>query len=284
MGLGTDTAGSIRVPASYQGLWGLRTTHGAVSREGLVPLAPRYDTVGWLARDAATLLDVACVGLAGATQRAGAGRLAVVDLWSAGLDAPVAETFRRTVDTLTAAGFDVDPVAVDVGDLGDLYEAFRVTQAYEAWQQHGAWVTAHPGALGTEVAARFAAAARVTAAEAAAADRVVADARTRIEDRAEGRVLLLPSASSPAPDAAAPASVVEASRAATLRLTCLAGITGRPAVSAPVMTVDGGPVGLSLVGTRDGDLATLALAHQVAAALRPIRHDEPVTAPARTTP
>ncbi|GMA24532.1 hypothetical protein GCM10025864_22910 [Luteimicrobium album] len=255
-----------------------------MSREGLVPLAPRYDTVGWLARDAATLLDVACVGLAGATQRAGAGRLAVVDLWSAGLDAPVAETFRRTVDTLTAAGFDVDPVAVDVGDLGDLYEAFRVTQAYEAWQQHGAWVTAHPGALGTEVAARFAAAARVTAAEAAAADRVVADARTRIEDRAEGRVLLLPSASSPAPDAAAPASVVEASRAATLRLTCLAGITGRPAVSAPVMTVDGGPVGLSLVGTRDGDLATLALAHQVAAALRPIRHDEPVTAPARTTP
>ena len=44
IGLGTDTAGSIRVPASYQGLWGLRTTHGAVSLEGVAPLAPRYDT------------------------------------------------------------------------------------------------------------------------------------------------------------------------------------------------------------------------------------------------
>jgi len=107
----------------------------------------------------------------------------------------------------------------------------------------------------------------------------------RIEERAEGRVLLLPSASSPAPDATAPTAVVEASRAATLRLTCLAGITGRPAVSAPVTTVDGAPVGLGLVGTRDGDLATLALAQQVAAALRPSRRGETVTArPDRTAP
>jgi len=274
VGLATDTAGSIRVPASYQGLWGLRTTHGAVPRDGLVPLAPRYDTVGWLARDAATLLDVACVGLAGAPQRAGAGRLAVVDLWSAGLEEPVAAAFRDAVAALGPAGFDVDPVAVDVGDLGELYEAFRVTQAFEAWQQHGAWVEAHPGALGTEVAARFAAASRVTADEAAAADRAVTEACDRIEDRAAGRVLLLPSTSSPAPDAAAPSAVVEASRAATLRLTCVAGITGRPAVSAPVLTVDGAPVGLGLVGARDGDLATLALARQVAAALRPARREE----------
>lgn len=285
VGLATDTAGSIRVPASYQGLWGLRTTHGAVPRAGLVPLAPRYDTVGWLARDAAVLLDVATVGLADAPQRPGAGRLAVVDLGSAELDEPVAAAFRGAVEALRAAGFDVDPVAVDVGDLGALYQAFRVTQAHEAWQQHGAWVEAHPGALGAEVAARFAAAARVTDDEAAAADRAVVRARTRIEERAEGRVLLLPSASSPAPDAAAPDAVVEASRAATLRLTCVAGITGRPAVSAPVLTVDGAPVGLGLVGARHGDLATLALARQVAAALRPSRGEEPVTArPDRTAP
>ncbi|MGC5167392.1 AtzH-like domain-containing protein [Luteimicrobium sp. DT211] len=268
VGLATDTAGSVRVPASYQGLWGLRTTHGAVPRDGLVPLAPSYDTVGWLARDAATLLDAACVGLAGAPQRAGAGRLAVVDLASAGLGGPVADVFARTVDALVAAGVEVDGT-VDVGDLRDLYEAFRVTQAAEAWRQHGAWITAHPGALGADVAARFATASRITADESAGAAAEVAAARARIEARAGGRVLLLPSASSTAPEATAPTAEVEASRAATLRLTCLAGITGRPAVSAPVMTVDGAPLGLGLVGERDGDLATLALARQVAAVLRP---------------
>ena len=55
VGLASDTAGSIRVPASYQGLWGLRTTHGLVPRQGMVPLAPSFDTVGWLTRDGATL-------------------------------------------------------------------------------------------------------------------------------------------------------------------------------------------------------------------------------------
>ena len=53
--LGTDTAGSVRVPASYCGVFGFRPTHGAVSMFGCVPLAPSFDTLGWFARDAATL-------------------------------------------------------------------------------------------------------------------------------------------------------------------------------------------------------------------------------------
>lgn len=59
VGLASDTAGSIRVPASYQGLWGLRTTHNLVPRQGMLPLSQTFDTVGWLTRDAATLERVA---------------------------------------------------------------------------------------------------------------------------------------------------------------------------------------------------------------------------------
>ena len=58
IGLATDTAGSVRVPASYQGLWGLRTTHGLVPRQGLLPLAQSFDTIGWLTRDGETLQRV----------------------------------------------------------------------------------------------------------------------------------------------------------------------------------------------------------------------------------
>ncbi len=58
IGLGTDTGGSIRVPAAYQGVWGIRTTHGAVDRGGLLPLAPTFDTVGWFARTPALLAAV----------------------------------------------------------------------------------------------------------------------------------------------------------------------------------------------------------------------------------
>ena len=49
--LGTDTGGSVRVPASYCGIFGFRPTHGRVSNAGVVPLAPSFDTVGWFARD-----------------------------------------------------------------------------------------------------------------------------------------------------------------------------------------------------------------------------------------
>jgi Asp-tRNA(Asn)/Glu-tRNA(Gln) amidotransferase A subunit family amidase len=61
IGLGTDTAGSIRVPAAVCGLFGLRPTYGAVPADGVLPLAPSFDTVGWLTADAALLAAVGSV-------------------------------------------------------------------------------------------------------------------------------------------------------------------------------------------------------------------------------
>ena len=63
--LGTDTAGSVRIPASYCGIYGLRPTHGRISAEGVLPLSPSYDTVGWFARDADMLARVGDVLLNG---------------------------------------------------------------------------------------------------------------------------------------------------------------------------------------------------------------------------
>src|SRR5271157_4147240 len=56
--LGTDTGGSIRVPASFCGLYGIRTSYGRISTSGVMAMAPSFDTVGWLARDAVTLRRV----------------------------------------------------------------------------------------------------------------------------------------------------------------------------------------------------------------------------------
>jgi Asp-tRNA(Asn)/Glu-tRNA(Gln) amidotransferase A subunit family amidase len=266
IGLGTDTGGSIRVPASYQGLWGLRTTHGAVPADGVLPLAPSYDTVGWLTRDAATLAEVARVGLATAPQHAGDVRFALLDVHTARLPEELEKRFRHTVDAVIGAGFEVTEV-VDPGDLADLAELYRVTQAHEAWLSHGEWVRAHPGALGPDIAARFEAAAGISAAQAAEARLAVAAFRDRLEAQLEGFVLLLPAAACAAPAADAPPAELEAVRAATMRLTCIAGLTGRPALSAPLMRVSGGPVGLSLIGARNTDIALVELAASVADAL-----------------
>ncbi|HEY0374318.1 MAG TPA: amidase family protein, partial [Amnibacterium sp.] len=147
VGLATDTGGSIRVPASYQGLWGLRTTHGRVPRDGLLALAPSFDTVGWLTRDAATLAAAwsatrpVAVGEDVAVAPALAVDAAVLDR----LDEPVAAALRSAVDRLAAAGRPVEQV--DLGDLDRLAAAFRTVQAFEAWQVHGPWLLAHPDAV-----------------------------------------------------------------------------------------------------------------------------------------
>ena len=249
IGLGTDTAGSIRVPASYQGLWGLRTTHGSVSTEGLLPLAPDFDTVGLLTRDPGLLARAAEV-LVGKTSTA----------LGAVVTDPVVTALAQPDVAAVVGGFadvrEARRVALGI-DLDAAYEAFRVHQAYQAWQTHGAWITAHPGAVVGAAGERFAIASRVTAAEDAAAVTALAGFRTALDDALGDQVLVLPSASSVALSLTSPPAEVDAIRATTLRLTCIAGITGRPALSIPGAQMGGAPTGICLVGPRFSDLPLL---------------------------
>jgi Asp-tRNA(Asn)/Glu-tRNA(Gln) amidotransferase A subunit family amidase len=287
IGLGTDTAGSIRVPASYQGLVGLRTTHGAVSAEGVLELARSFDTVGWLTRDVATSAAVARVLLGdaggdgdgdgdGASGAGGDGdgsadgtgpvvlrrtvRLPEVEALAG---AEVREAFDSTLQALA------DAAGLPPAETEDLprellerwFEAFRTIQAREAWQAHGAWIEAHPGALGPDVAARFALAAKVSEQQAEGAREVAARARERLRDWLSGSVLVIPSASGPAPSRTATGPQIEAERAATLRMTCLAGLAGAPALSLPLLRLpDGRPAGVCLIGAPGTDRGLLALA------------------------
>jgi Asp-tRNA(Asn)/Glu-tRNA(Gln) amidotransferase A subunit family amidase len=260
LGLGTDTAGSLRVPSSYQGLWGLRTTHGSVPRDGLVPLAQSFDTVGWIARSASVL-----AAAAGASIRAGAdadvdvdvddGTLLVCDALLDVVEPATAEAFRGWLAATRR------PVRrIDLPPPDDLAETLRIIQAAEAWRNHGPWVDAHPGALGDDVAARFAAAATITAEHEARARERLDRLRTRVREAIGPGVLALPTVPGPAPLRTATGDVVQRTRLATLRMTAVAGIGGLPAVSAPFLRVADAPVGVCLIGPAGSDRAIVALA------------------------
>ena len=261
IGLGTDTGGSIRVPASYQGLWGLRTTHGAVSVDGLLALAPSFDTVGWLTRTAPTLRAAAAASLRGPEVRV-EPKFVVVPALSAVIEPELRPAFHAGLELLPAGSIEI----VDLGDLDELVETFRTVQASEAWATHGEWITAHPGALGADVAARFAWAASITSQREAEARVAWSRLRIRLEETLGDRVLVLPAASSVAPSATADAMAIERMRAATLQLTCIAGLTGRPALAAPLLSVPiagqftPAPVGMCFVGPRGTDLSLIDLA------------------------
>jgi len=256
IGLGTDTAGSIRVPASWQGLWGLRSTHGAVSRDGLLPLAPSFDAVGWLTREPDLLERVVRASIGDGGQAAGEFVVCreLVEL----ADAEVRNAFTTKISRLIS-----EPREMKLPDMQATFAAFRTVQGAEAWRTHGAWLSEHPDVLGADISARFAWASTITPDEEGKARKALADVRARVETVLGDRVLLLPATPTPGPLRTADAASLDAMRTATITLTCLAAITGRPALSAPLLEVEGAPVGLSLLGPRGSEIDLVARAGHV---------------------
>lgn len=256
IGLGADTAGSIRVPAAFQGLHGLRTTHGSVSAAGVLPLAPSLDTIGWMTRDALTLARVTEAVFAGGPTRP-LDHIAVSAGLIAAADREVGDAIWGFVDgrMLGLPRRDIDH---DL-PLDHWRRAMATVLGYEAWQHHGEWITSHPGSLGAEIAGRFMSAQRITPEEYAAAVAEMASARTAIRALVGDDVLVVPSASSVPPRRDTPGAYA-AARIATHNLTCLASLAGLPAVSLPLRTAAGLPVGVSLIGPPHSDRALVALA------------------------
>ncbi|UFU07037.1 AtzH-like domain-containing protein [Ruania halotolerans] len=254
IGLGTDTAGSIRVPAAYCGLYGLRTTHDAVPRDGLVGLATSFDTAGLLTRD----LDMLRTAARALVPPAPAA-LTAVAVAPALFDLADEETRLATLAAVRALDHPVHTAAIDPDALDTWFAAFRTVQQAEAWELHGDFVTAHADTLEPAVRERFRAGATTDPADVSAARRTLTDARDRLLDLLDGAALALPTTSAPAPRRDADATEIAHTRAGTLRLTCLASLAGLPQVSAPLPRVGPLPAGLGLIGPPGADLALLDL-------------------------
>ncbi|MFE0089900.1 amidase [Streptomyces sp. NPDC058991] len=269
-GLGSDTAGSIRVPSSYCGLYGLRPTHGAVPTSGMLPLAPSFDTVAWVARDGQTLARIGDVLLPpsdGTGAEGALSRALVADSLTALAGPGVREAFPRAVTDLAGkTGLRLERLPSPGVDPIALATAFATAQGAEAWECDGAWVSAHPGVLGPGVAARFTRASRITPESRKAAKRMVRRARGALRELlAPDTLLLLPAAHGPAPLATEPLERMSVVRSETFRLTCLASAAGLPCLVLPGMSVSGLPVGLAVIGGQGTDRRLLELSRAFAA-------------------
>ena len=267
--LGSDTGGSVRVPASYTGVFGMRPTWGAVSLQGARPLAPSFDTAGWLAGDAATLAAVGAVLLPPAPLHLSGSRFLVCrDAFelaqpaaAAALIAALRRLHQRHSMQMVPGGIHAGPTAAE-GGLGAWLAAFRTIQMAEAWAQHGGWITATNPRLGPGIADRFAAASAVRPEDVAQASRVreaACEAMSKL--LRDGTVLIVPSAPGPAPLLATPAAELDAFRTRTLTLTSIAGLAGLPQVSIPLgrNEQDGAPIGLGLIAAAGEDRRLLRI-------------------------
>jgi Asp-tRNA(Asn)/Glu-tRNA(Gln) amidotransferase A subunit family amidase len=268
-GLGTDTSGSIRVPAALCGVAGLRPTFGRISRRGALALAPSYDVVGPLARTVADLRllfgalldgDGAGMGAGGApreAQGAGEGAYAprrvvlVENLLDANIcEAGIAAAVRDAAGALAGDGVQVESIAI--AELDDALAVHRDVQVPEAADSvHALGVP--EAELGPEVRERVRSAHEIGAERHAKAleDRArIAAAIERALPR--GTALLAPGSAIPAPSRDADQWRLGSGRVRPLRdalLACSVPLTQAPGpvLSVPLGLLDGLPVGAQLL-------------------------------------
>ncbi len=265
--LGTDTGGSVRVPASFCGLYGIRPTHGRLDLTGMLPQAPTSDTTGWFARDADTFARVSQVMLGEPIGGGMPARLVIaVDAFGFA-DADTSAALRPMVARLSALVKDVREDVLAPPGLSAWARAQRMLQPYEAWLTFKEWIERDNPRLQYSVARALALASTIPESDRQWAALLRDEARARLRWLLPpGTILCMPTTPFPAPRKGLPLTTIEPLRA---RIHCLAahgGLAGMPQVTLPGAHAGGLPVGLSILGAPDSDAMLVAVANAMEAA------------------
>lgn len=255
--LGTDCGGSVRLPASYGGIFGIRTSQGLIPADGIVPLAASFDAVGWFARAAEMMRRVGDVLLPPSAPWAPKTLLIAADAF-ASVDPAIVRALQQGIDKTKAVFKNVRDVKVYSGNSSEWSALFRILQGDEIREFHSDWIDRHQPAFGPGIRERFQWTRTIDPNE-------VAKAKPKRETVAQHMaqllgddcLLCLPTAPGIAPKLNTAPEELEAFRARAFALLAIAGLARLPQISLPVGTLHDCPIGLSLIGPRSGDRGLL---------------------------
>ena len=257
--IGSDTGGSVRGPASFCGIYGIRPTHGRISLEGVCALAPGFDTCGWFARDADMMARVGEVLLGGKVAKP--GRLLLAQDAFALVMPDAVQALQSALERVTRVLGQAEPVTVSAEGLSAWFDVFRVLQFAEIWDTHRDWVTREKPKFGPVIGHRFEVVAKSDPAEVARMvpkrEAIAAQLDQLLADNA---ILLLPTVPDIAPLKNSTPEQTTAFRERAMGMLCISGLGRLPQVSLPLATVQGYPLGLSLTAAQGNDEMLLAVA------------------------
>ena len=266
--LGSDTGGSVRVPSSFCGLYGLRPSHGRIPLDGMLLQAPSFDTIGWFARDAETFARVGSVILPPGNETPRPQRLVIAeDAWDLA-ESGTRRALEPVLEKIGALFASSATVRLSPTSLEEWSGHQQVLQSREAWESARDWIDQVNPTFSFEVSDRYVLARSISDEQIIIAqsgrDAVIA----RMNEVFDGGdvVMCLPTTVSPAPLLGQRVSERHTLRLRNSALTSIAGNTGRPQISLPLAEVDGLPVGLSLLGDYGADERLIELAREIAAA------------------
>ncbi|MFD2181067.1 amidase [Rhodoplanes azumiensis] len=252
--IGTDTAGSVRVPSSFCGLYGIRTTHGRVPVAGMLPQAPSFDTVGWMADDAEIFARVSAVLLESSIEAARPKRIVLAEDALAVAEPATAAAVEAALTKAFGGETVIERVTLSPAGLAAWSAHQAALQGREAWTTFGDWIDSTNPRFSFEVADNFLRGIKASPEELSAARETREQVRERVHTLiADGSLIALPTTPFPAPLAGQKRSTMWGLRTGIIALTAVSGMAGTPQVTMPFASVDGLPVGLSLIGAPGAD-------------------------------
>lgn len=254
--LGTDTAGSVRAPASYCGLFGIRFTHGLVSSEGIVPLSKSFDCPGVLAKKPVAFTKV-CEEIL-SNRMTGIGvpkKLVILDDAFDLVPDPTRSLFNDEIKKLSLKFSSCEHARFEVDIWSMLPDTFRGVQSYEAWRDLGTWISEHDAGFGPGVEERFEIARNSKWSFYEKSKKEQFKLAERVSEKFdEDTVLCIPTMPDVAPLKDQAEEELEVFRLHSLKLLTFASLTGRPQITFPVSQQETAPLGLSLIGFRGADI------------------------------
>ena len=262
--IGSDTGGSIRAPASFCGLFGIRPTHGSISLDHACALAPSFDTFGWFTKEAPLLQKIGQLLLPKNPHElstpTGSPKFVYLREAFEVIDPSIADALRKHFSKFG----QFSEVSIGEDLLTEWADQFRILQGTEVWRNLGPWVSSHWDALSAPIKARFEMAQSLTLDQQTHAQKRWLEIQQKMQTLQQpGTVLVLPTVAGIAPLHDAPMAELEIYRKQCFALLCISGLTGAPQINLPMCTYQEAPLGISILGAKGSDLQLLQIAHDL---------------------
>lgn len=265
--LGSDCLGSVRMPASYNGLFGMRPSYQRVANDGEAPYCISMDVLGYVAAEPDVFVKLSEVLLDEDSEKTTFKQLYVAKDCFDTVDADVKAAFEPAVEFIKTHLDDSKDVIVAPEGLDSWVDAFRLVQGYEVWESYGGFVNRYAPRISRGPKERLEWASTITLNqynEALTIKKEIEDYFTRFLPH--DAILILPTGASVAPLRTASLEDINRERHQSSNLLCISPLTGTPQVTVPLVKLHDVPMGLTLISNKGTDMELVRFAAKVAKA------------------
>ena len=250
--IGTDTGGSVRVPASFCGIYGFRPTHGRINLNKVYPMSESFDTLGWFSNNKSNMLKVGKVFF---------DHFEEIPIEQKNILIPI-DIIDNLDENIKSQFYDycenkfknLKKVQLSNYNKSELAECFRVIQGYEIKLSMLPWIQKYNPKISTEINSRFEVTKNITVNMYNESINLRKEFVSELDKNLSKEALIIfPTTPFSAPITGQSDNDLSELRKKVMEFTCIGGLSSRPQISIPKFKGSTGPIGLSVLGNKNAD-------------------------------